>query len=310
MTATAAIRFILVLVLALQARTQSKGEGVEIQASGVNLHFDKSVVVEVRFLRGSMEPLEKGKPVTLDDANSFEVHASYARLAMSMDVLADVMNHYAFGYQGAPLKNMRIEAHGPLLRIRGTIHKGVDLPFSMEGRPQPDSNGCIRIHADKVSSAHIPIKGLLHLFGEDLAKLVNTNEARGVRIEGDDIVLLPSRLTPAPHILGRVTGVGIEGDRVVETFGGERDAVPLKLPRKAKNYIYHRGGVLRFGKLTMTDADLELIDQHPGDSFDFSLPDYNRQLVAGYSKNTLQHGLIVYVPDYAKLNARPDAAGR
>jgi hypothetical protein len=75
----------------------------------------------------------------------------------------------------------------------------------------------------------------------------------------------------------------------------------MALPFKAESYVYHRGGVLRFGKLTMTDSDLELVNDPPHSPFDFSLPDYNRQLVAGYSKNTVMHGLIVFMPDLSAL---------
>jgi hypothetical protein len=55
---------------------------------------------------------------------------------------------------------------------------------------------------------------------------------------------------------------------------------------------------LRFGKLTMTDADMELIDADPADPFDFFPARYTEQLVAGYSKNTRQGGLKVYMPDF------------
>ena len=47
------------------------------------------------------------------------------------------------------------------------------------------------------------------------------------------------------------------------------------------------------GKLTMTDSDLEIVDQTPRTPLEFSLAEYNRQLVADYSKNTPSHGLIV-----------------
>jgi len=39
-----------------------------------------------------------------------------------------------------------------------------------------------------------------------------------------------------------------------------------------------RSGVLRFGKLTMTDSDLELVNDPPGSPFDFSPSDYNVSL--------------------------------
>ena len=74
----------------------------------------------------------------------------------------------------------------------------------------------------------------------------------------------------------------------------------MKFPVPAAIY-YHRGGMLRFGKLTMTDADLESSTENPKTAFDFSLEGYNRQLVAGYSQNTQSHGLIVHMPDYGQI---------
>jgi hypothetical protein len=71
-----------------------------------------------------------------------------------------------------------------------------------------------------------------------------------------------------------------------------------------RNYMYYRGGTLRFGKLTMEDTDLLLRDADPTDPFDFSPQQYNDQLVAGYSKNTRSHGLIVYMPDANDLVKR------
>ena len=95
------------------------------------------------------------------------------------------------------------------------------------------------------------------------------------------------------------------GEFVFEQFGraGQRPSLTPPDPR-AKNYMYYRGGVLKFGKLTMEDTDLLLVDANQNNPFDFSPAEYNRQLVAGYSKNTPGHGLIVYMPDLSELNAR------
>ncbi len=64
--------------------------------------------------------------------------------------------------------------------------------------------------------------------------------------------------------------------------------------------MFYHGGVLRFGKLTMHETDLMIVDEEPKDPFDFFLDQYNAQLVAGYSKNTPDHGLIVHMPDYKR----------
>jgi hypothetical protein len=62
------------------------------------------------------------------------------------------------------------------------------------------------------------------------------------------------------------------------------------------------GNQLRFGKLTMADADMTLIDMNPEDPFDFDLDHYKDQLVPGYSKFTATFGLRVYMKDFAKVH--------
>lgn len=274
---------------------------VEIQMRNVNLHMDQSIVLEIRRLRGQMVPTGNAQPVTFDDVKSFVTRIDSAEIAISAASMSDLLNRYVFAYSDAPLKNLSITTDHGRIKQKGTVHKGVDLPFELEGTLSATPDGEIRLHADKFRSAHVPFKGLLHLFGEDLSKLINIKQDRGVTLQGDDIFLNPGRMLPPPRIQGKVTAVRIEGGRIVQTFES-KNAKPLTLPYNARNYIYHRGGVLRFGKLTMSDADLEIVDQSPRTPFDFSLLEYNRQLVAGYSKNTSTHGLIVFMPDLTSLS--------
>jgi len=269
---------------------------VEVQVRNVNLHLDQSIVLEIRSLRGQMVPAHESEPVSFDDINSFVTRISSGDVAMSANAMSDLMNRYVFAYPGAPLKKIEVTIEHGRIKQKGTMHKGIDVPFEIEGTLSATPEGEIKLHPDKVRSAHVPFKGLLHMFGQDLSKLVNLKQDRGVRIEGDDIFMNPARMLPPPRIEGKLTAVRIEGDRIVQTFGS-KEVKALDPPYKARNYIYHRGGVLRFGKLTMNDADLEIVDQTPGNAFEFSLKEYNRQLVAGYSKNTPSHGLIVFMPD-------------
>jgi hypothetical protein len=51
----------------------------------------------------------------------------------------------------------------------------------------------------------------------------------------------------------------------------------------------------------MNDTDLELVDLDPKDAFDFSVDNWNKQLVAGYSKTLPNRGLKAFMPDYADL---------
>jgi hypothetical protein len=283
--------------------TQDYSTPVEVQASNVNLHVDQSIVLEVRHLRGQLMATRKNEPVTLDDVNSFVVRIHSGEIAISAQAMSDLMNRYVFAYRGAPLKKIDVIIDGEKIKQKGVMHKGIDLPFEIEGTLSTTPDGEIKLHADKVKSAHVPFKGLLHMFGEDLSKLVNIKQDRGVRLEGDDIFLNLSKILPPPRMEGKVRAVRIEGNRIVQTFGS-KDVKPLDPPYKARNYIYHRGGVLRFGKLTMNEADLEIVDQKQDSPFEFSPLQYDRQLVAGYSKNTPSHGLIVFMPDLNHVNLK------
>ncbi len=62
---------------------------------------------------------------------------------------------------------------------------------------------------------------------------------------------------------------------------------------------------MRFGKLTMDDADLQLVDKDPQTPFDFSMDHYKEQLEAGYSKITPKFGLCSFVPDFNRIAHNP-----
>jgi hypothetical protein len=111
---------------------------------------------------------------------------------------------------------------------------------------------------------------------------------------------------------GRVGEIEVNDSEIVQTFVPARGHVPaaLKPPRERGNYMFFRGGTLSFGKLTMRDADLLIMDAEPTDPFDFFLDHYAAQLVAGYSRATLDKGLIVTVPDYRKISQGKTAAAQ
>jgi hypothetical protein len=130
--------------------------------------------------------------------------------------------------------------------------------------------------------------------------LFTVDPGRGITVEGHDVVIDPATVLPPPAMHGRITALRVEKDALVQVFGtGDHRA--LSPPAVSKNYIYWRGGQLSFGKLTMTETDLELVDDDPDDPFDFSVERWNEQLVAGYSKMTSLRGLKQHMPDYDDL---------
>jgi hypothetical protein len=154
-----------------------------------------------------------------------------------------------------------------------------------------------------VKAAHLPVKGLMDLLGLKIADLINTKKLRGVRSEENDLILDPEQILPPPHIEGRITSVRIQGNEIVQVFGNKPKTEST--PAFSGNYMAYRGAQLRFGKLTMSDTDMILIDMDPKDPFDFYLDHYRDQLVAGYTKMTPEFGLRVFMRDFHKLRRSP-----
>ena len=290
-----------------QPAHQKPSGAVAIQMRDVNFRLADDIALEVRSLRGDLVRTRPEEPVTFDDPSSFKVDVDKAEIAVTPASLTALINQYALAYQGAPIRNVALTIKGDRIKQTGTLHKGVDLKFEMEGSLSVTDDGNIRMHADTIKSEHIPVKGLLHLFGENLAKLMNQNAGRGMKVEGDDLILIPSALTPPPHLEGRVTRVAVQNGKIVQYFDAGKHLPALKPPLATVAYLYHRGGVLRFGKLTMNDSDLEIVGDRPG-MFDFFQKQYSKQLVAGYSKSTANEGLIAHMFDYSHFQRSAKAA--
>jgi hypothetical protein len=265
----------------------------------VNLHVDDGIVLEVSRLDGALVSARPGGFPVLDDPHSFTVHIDSGEVALSPRSLSTLLNQHVFAYDGAPLKNIELSIEAGHLKLKGTLRKGVGMPFSMVSDVSLATDGRIRLHPLNVKVLGIPSIGLMKLFGTGLGGLITLKAQSGIEVEGDDLFLTSDRLLTAPRIEGRLTGVRLEADRLVEVFGPPRVGAPLVPPdRAAQNYLYFRGGTLRFGRMTMTDADLDIVDDAPEGAFEFSLPHYREQLVVGYSKTTISGGLIVHMPNY------------
>ena len=256
-------------------------------------------MLEVRHLRGALEPTHAGKPPWFDDPGLFTVRIDQGEIAMTAPSLAALMNHYLFAGKDAPVKDVAVEFRDGHLIQTSTLNKKIPIRATLEGDVSADPGGrpAVPSHEDRGRQAagQAPC---CDLFGVELSNLIKSQESKGMRVEGDDLILDPEKLLPPPRIRGRVTAVRIEGDRMIQTFSGGARGKPLSpsLP-KEKNYMFMSGNVLSFGKLTMQEADLQIIDADPKDPFDFFLSQYAKQLVAGYSRTMPDKGLVVYMPD-------------
>src|SRR6266550_9581191 len=281
----------------------TKANAVQTEMRNVMYHFTDTVTAHILELHGMLVPARReGLPI-FDDSRSFTLAISFAELSMSTESLANVLNQFVFAASDAPIKDLTITAEGNALKVKGKLHSKGDIPFETSGTIAATPEGQIRIHAEKVKAAHLPVKGLMDLLGLKIADLINTKKVRGVRSQENDLVLDPEQILPPPHIEGRITAVRIQGNQIVQIFGNKPKA--NSTPAFTGNYMAYRGAQLRFGKLTMSDTDMILIDMDPKDLFDFYLDHYRDQLVAGYTKITPEFGLRVFMRDFHKLRSSP-----
>ena len=157
----------------------------------------------------------------------------------------------------------------------------------------------------------------MHALGLHLDKMMDLSKARGVTVKGDDLYLDPLAIIPPPMVEGKLKSVRIEGAYLVQEFFHTADDTIfgsfVRPDPSARNFVYFRGGSLRFGRLTMTDTDLLISDADEHDPFDLYFAEYNRQLVAGHTSNLPNHGLRTWMVDFGKLGtatAETFTAGR
>jgi hypothetical protein len=285
-----------------------RSRDVAVQMRHVDFHVDSSIVLRVDYLRGALEPTSAEHAPYFDDKGSFSLVIDSARIAITPRGLSDLLNRYTFAYPGSPLRRLTISIEKGRIKQQGTM-RGISFTTLSDLTLTPE--GELRLHPTSIKAAGIGVGGLMKFFGLNLAKLVKLKGSRGVRIQKDDFLLSPAELLPPPTVKGRVGAVQVSDSEIVQVFqppaGKEIRHLTVPDP-KATNYMYYRGNLLRFGKLTMHDTDLLILDAVPEDPFDFFLEEYKAQLVAGYSRTRADEGLTVVMQDYNRAPPLPSKA--
>lgn len=289
---------------------ESTGDGTtHAVMRNVHFHLPHDVILRIDYVEGVMRPTSGDEPIIFDDIHSFVMRVTAGEIALSMASLERLMNDYVFAYDDAPLEDFVFEAVEDRILLKGQLDAIVDIGFEVEATPEMTPSGEILMRPHRIRTAGTIGTAIRNLLSLQLDEVVDFSGARGVRAEGDSLFLDPSILLPPPRIEGPITRIAVENGYLVQRFGNAEKnraarANVERLLRSGSNEMLFTGGVLGFGKLRMVDADMRVIDQDADDPFDFSIVRYNDQLIAGYSKNTADAGLNVYMPDLNDLGRR------
>lgn len=273
--------------------------GVKAEMRNVMFHLTTHAAAHLQILTGELWPTGKNEMVVFDDKTSFEVRVNNGAVSISPEALSDIMNQYVFARDDAPLKDLAVSIENNRLIIKGKLHTKKDIPFATAGKLSVTSDGRIRVNTEKITAMNVPVKGMMGLFGIELAKMVNTSKIPGMDTDKNDLLMDLGSLLPPPHIRGKLTGVQLAKNAIVTTFGdGGKSLGP---PKEKGSYMAFAGNSVRVGSMVMDPADLTVLDVDEGNTLEWNQDHYKEQLVAGYSKITPSFGLRAYVKDYSKL---------
>jgi len=295
----AALAFLALIGLASSGSGTAKAP-VEVEMRNVDLHLTSDIGVHIRHLRGRFIAEGNRTIPNLDDPRSYSVTIDDGEVAVDLASLNAMMTRTLQGHSNVSRLEISVDDEGRL-RQKGVVKKGIPVPFDVRARTSVTPDGRIRVHSESVKGFGVPVNPLLKAFGLSLDDLLKVDPGRGVSVDHNDLLLDATKLLPPPAMHGTITAVRIERDTMVQVFGSGKSR-PLSPPPISKNYIYWRGGQLTFGKLTMTDTDLELVDEDPKDAFDFSVDRWSAQLAAGYAKVTPERGLKAHMVDFNDLH--------
>jgi hypothetical protein len=249
--------------------------------------------VYVRWIGGQLVSTRSHANPSFDDQSSFVLDIQKGVIHVNIGDIADYLNTSL--PNSSPLTKVRIQPAGAQIKIDGTLHKAVPLPIELVGTLSATPQGLVQFHTDKIDVLKIPMKGLLGGLHLKLADLVEAKPIPGVQIVNNSIIFDTEQLLPPPHIRGQITSITVKPPDIEVIYGNAPDD-EVKLAQW-HNFLRLSGGSIDFGKLTMHNVDLTMIDASKDAWFDLDMANYQAQVVHGYTRMTAQAGLEIFMPD-------------
>jgi hypothetical protein len=254
--------------------------------------------VYVRWLRGQMARTSRNVNPSFDEPDSFYIDVKTGVIHTNVGDLANFLNE---GVANSPLKNIKLSGDGDQLKLTGTLHKVIPLPIEVISTIGVAPDNRIQIHVTKINLLKIPFKKLLGGFNVTVASLFRATDIPGVEVKDNDIFLDSGKAVPPPHIRGQLTSVRIINPDFQQIYGNAQEDVTRV--EQWRNYLQLHGGTIDFGKLTMRQVDLMMVDLSNNAWFDLDLTNYQDQLVNGYTRMTPQAGLQIFMPSLEQIPA-------
>lgn len=287
------------------AKRTRRGTFMKLQ----NLKFRLTDKIDMQVKTLTAEAIPKGNEtmVNFDDIHSFAIDILQGEVLLKPHVLETIFNDIVFNFPGSPLKNQKMEfvkidgKKERRLKLTGEMKLVFWIPFEMIAKISLDKKKVLMIiEAESIRSLGNPYtKTLLDMVGLDLETLLPIPAGRGLEMKENKIIVQPFEIFPPPQIGGYLTDIQLLENAMFLKFDNPHKVNFPEMPvPEAKNYLFLYKGDVKFGKLRMIDARLQMIDLNQKDAFDFYLKKYFNALARGYSKIRFDKSVVAYLPDH------------
>jgi len=260
-----------------------------------------TVALQIYNLNGLMVPTKAGQTISLDDKDSFLLDMQSATTSISSKDLTALVNGYILPRAGTPLRNLSMVLNpDQTISVKGTFHKVIDVPFTSTATMSVTPDGNMQMHLSDMKVGGIIDQSVMDCLGLKVSQFAQPTRKQSFQVVGNDIIFPISQMFPPPSVTGKLKSLSIKDGNLNLVFGAT-PGTSFAPANSAESYIFFRGGTMRFGRLTMTPVEMELVNLKPAKTFEFALAKYFQQLTAGNSKSLSNGGLLVYMASYQDL---------
>ena len=143
-----------------------------------------------------------------------ETHIHRGRVWISAESLTTMFSQ-KLRQSTSKISEIKVELKDNTAHLSGKVHKGINIPFEMEG-PVSTEGTVLILETKKIKAEGLPVKGLLGMIGKDLGSILKSESANGVGAKGDTLIFVPAKIA---HVHGKMTGAEITPNGLMLTFG-------------------------------------------------------------------------------------------
>lgn len=162
-------------------------------------HFAATMVA-----RGKVMPLCFARNTEVQHGEVFISSESLSRLFMQK-----------VRQSGSQFSDLKMEMNNSTVHLSGKVHKGVAVPFDIEGPVSTDGR-VLLLQAKKIKVEGLSVKKFLDVLGKHLESLLGSESVEGVTAKGDTLIFEPLKIA---HVRGAITRTQTDAKGLMITFG-------------------------------------------------------------------------------------------